>query len=154
MNSRGEKLTKKLVDRHEKLYLPIRVHDHFRTDSTSYDLKELLAKLNGLKKSEIVVNIAGNGIYTMKQRSRLITQEACNSFLDRVLTIVFNAPSANFKVVKILTGGQTGFDEAGAWYGFKYKIPTYVLLPSNYRARGLEPGELTGEASLKRFRYG
>lgn len=61
-----------------------------------------------------VVNIAGNGIYTLTRNS--ITQEDVNAYLFDILAVVH----AQHTVHEVVSGGQTGIDMAGA-------IAAYVI---------------------------
>lgn len=55
-----------------------------------------------------IVNIAGNGIYTLARNS--ITQEDVNAYLFDILSVVH----AQHTVQEVVSGGQTGIDIAGA----------------------------------------
>lgn len=70
-----------------------------------------------------IINVAGNSIYTLKRQR--ITQDAVNKYLLNVLEIVHK----HTPIDKIISGGQTGVDIAGAWAGHKLGIPVCVTLP-------------------------
>lgn len=135
--SRGEKLTKELVKKHGKLYVPV---------SPIGDPKEKAKNIVTLinkhfldMKHAVVINVAGNGLYTMKGE---MTQEQCDDFTYQLLYHIIKNAELKTKVKGIRSGGQTGFDEAGLKAAIKLKIDTVALYPKNYLIKDLE-GEKT-----------
>ena len=53
------------------------------------------------------LNIAGNGIYTMKD---LYNQEQLDEFTYQLIKAINESPNLKNKIVSIRSGGQTGFD--------------------------------------------
>lgn len=93
------------------------------------------------------VNIAGNGIYTM--RDFKITQEDADKFLCLVGA---RLQQRGFKFMSVRTGGQTGMDEAGAVMGKVLGIPTTVHGPKNFQFRDVNGRDIKDEqAYLDRF---
>lgn len=77
-----------------------------------------------------VVNIAGNGIFTLNKHG--ITQDTINFYVFRVIGVL----RAKFPSLrKIRSGGQTGADFAGALAGYALNIETNVLMPAGFRQR-------------------
>lgn len=95
----------------------------------------------------ISLNIAGNGIYTMKGK---YTQQEVDNFTYSLLKEVLNSPNLKSKITLIRTGGQTGFDEAGAKAGVKLKIPTLVLAPKGWKFRNALGVDIGDELEFKK----
>lgn len=130
----GEKLTKEAVKNQGKVYIPIDGHD-LTVNQERVD--KIVKKLNSIKtKSDsISLNIAGNGIYTMKG---FYKQKEVDDFTYELLKAVVSSPDLKNKIGFIRSGGQTGFDEAGAKAGEMLNIPTLVYAPKGWRFRTLE----------------
>lgn len=79
------------------------------------------------------VNIAGNGIYTLKIDS--ITQVQINQWVYEILKLVHK----HLGITRLRSGGQTGADLAGAVAAKKLGIPSVITFPKGYRQR-LEDG--------------
>ena len=95
---------------------------------------------------EISLNIAGNGIYTMKGK---YTQQQVDEFTYQLLKAVIESPKLKVKINSIRTGGQTGFDEAGAKAGIKLGIPTTILAPKGWTFRNKEGQDISDETLFK-----
>ncbi len=77
-----------------------------------------------LKKHEChVVNVAGNGIYTLQKKG--VTQEMANQFVYEVLKLV----NTHWSITKVVSGGQTGMDIAGLVAGCALDIETIGTWP-------------------------
>lgn len=77
-----------------------------------------------LKKQDChIVNIAGNGIYTLKKFG--VTQEEANQFVYDVLKLVHT----HWVITKVVSGGQTGMDIAGLVAGCALDIETVGTWP-------------------------
>lgn len=96
-------------------------------------------------KPKITLNIAGNGIYTMKG---LLTQEVCDNFTYKLLKAVVEHPDLKYEISLIRSGGQTGFDEAGNKAAIKLGIPTLVYAPKGWKFKTLV-GEFSNEKLFK-----
>lgn len=93
------------------------------------------------------LNIAGNGIYSLKG---IYTQEMLDSdillFLDRI-TGLFGRLD-----VSIRSGGQTGVDEAALKAGDKLGLQTICLAPKGWMFRDINGNDICSETLfLKRF---
>lgn len=76
-----------------------------------------------------IINIAGNGIYTFKKYG--VAQEDIDSYLYGLLSLVH----LHHPISKIVSGGQTGMDIAGAVVGVKLGIPIEITFPKGYLQR-------------------
>jgi predicted NAD-dependent protein-ADP-ribosyltransferase YbiA (DUF1768 family) len=102
-------------------------------------------KLNN-KSFGISLNIAGNGIYTLKGK---YTQEEVDEFTYKLLKAVVESPELENKILSIRTGGQTGFDEAGAKAGMRLGIPTMILAPKGWKFRNAKGQDISDEKAFK-----
>lgn len=83
------------------------------------------------------VNIAGNGIYTLATYG--ITQESLNDWVYRVLKkAMIKAP-----IHKIVSGGQTGADLAGAAVAVALNIDAHITLPKGFLQRDVKGVDFT-----------
>lgn len=147
--SPGEKATKALVKKHDKLYISV---------APSGDVSEKADKIVNLinktfegVKHSIVVNIAGNGIFTMKGK---MTQEQCDEFTYNLLNAIFKHLALKIKIKSVRSGGQTGFDEAGIKAGLKLGVDTTAYYPKGYKIRDLDGDKIqTREQVFKRLGY-
>jgi hypothetical protein len=139
----GEKLTKKSVNEQGKTYIALNA-------STLNVTPERVNKLVDILNSKNIktLNIAGNGIYDMKQ----YTQEQVDEFTYQLLNAALNSPNLKIKITGIRSGGQTGFDEAGAKAGMKLGIPTTVLAPKDWEFRTNRGNVKNEEAFKARFK--
>lgn len=69
------------------------------------------------------VNVAGNGIYTLKKFG--VTQEMANQFVYEILKLV----NTHWPIKQIVSGGQTGMDIAGLVAGCALDIETIGMWP-------------------------
>lgn len=76
-----------------------------------------------------IVNIAGNGIYTLKKFG--VTQEEANQFVYDVLKLV----NTHWPISKVVSGGQTGMDIAGLVAGCALDIETIGQWPKGFIMR-------------------
>lgn len=76
-----------------------------------------------------VLNVAGNGIYTLARCG--ISQHAANVFVTSVIAKVHE----HHPLQRVISGGQTGIDLAGAVAGVCIGVDTQVLLPRGYIQR-------------------
>lgn len=75
------------------------------------------------------MNIAGNGIYTLSKKE--ISQAWINKYVYTVLRIVHG----NRPITRIVSGGQTGADIAGAVAAVALGIPAFITLPKGFKQR-------------------
>lgn len=109
----GEKLTHKAAK--DKI-----IQYHIETDwiETARGLYSMLKKHDCH-----TVNIAGNGIYTLKKFG--VTQEDANTYVYSVLSLV----NEHWPITKVVSGGQTGMDIAGLVAGCALDIETIGTWP-------------------------
>lgn len=118
----GEKCTRKAVGDDYKLFaITPRERDKL---SCSRLLFAKLRKLNAK-----VLNIAGNGISTFAKHGA--TQQAVNQYVYDLLKPV----AEHWKLEKIVSGGQTGTDMAGAVAAAALGIPAVLTFPKGFKQR-------------------
>mgnify|MGYP001150284990 CR=1 FL=1 len=149
-NSAGEKLTKSSVLSQNKKYIPV---DANKLEVTEQRVNNIVNSLNSINKQRnlfdnngISLNIAGNGLYTMKGK---YTQEQIDEFTYQLLKAVVESPNLKNKIEFIRTGGQTGFDEAGAKAGIRLGIPTTILAPKGWVFRDINGRDISNEQQFK-----
>lgn len=130
-NSSGEKLTKSIA---VQKYIPADMSlngtnflDYENIKNVGDSIYNLITS-RGLKTN--VINIAGNSLKTLASASKLnITQKQVDLFIANVLAYLYQkgiVPNL------IISGGQSGADEAGAKAGIVLGIPTEVHAPADY----------------------
>lgn len=149
-NSAGEKLTKSSVLNQNKKYIPLSIPKKTETSNINKaDIRPMVTnivdQLNSVNAKTL--NIAGNGIYTMKDAGW--NQEEVDLMTYRILKDVTESPNLKNKIVSIRTGGQTGFDEAGAKAGIKLGIPTIILAPKGWTFRNINGTDISNEQQFK-----
>ena len=148
--SAGEKLTKSSVLNQNKKYIPLSIPR--KTETSDVDnapiktiVDSVVEKLNSVNATTL--NIAGNGIYTMRDAGW--NQEEVDVMTYRVLKGIVESPNLINKIVSIRSGGQTGFDEAGAKAGIKLGIPTTILAPKGWKFRNESGTDISNEQAFK-----
>ena len=141
-NTRGEKLTKDLVVSQGKQYIPITLFDDLQVNDEMID--SVVSMLNAVNAKSL--NIAGNGIYTLKSK---FTQQQIDDYVYEVLRRVVNHPALNNPIESIRSGGQSGVDEAGAKAGVLLGIKTGILAPMGWKYRNINGVDISGEQSFK-----
>jgi hypothetical protein len=145
-NSAGEKLTKSSVLNQNKKYLPVSTDVFSSKNDVASTAGKIAQELNKLPNNEITLNIAGNGIYTLKGT---MSQSAADNFTLELLEEVQKRLNPEKKIVSLRTGGQTGFDEAGAKAGIKLGIPTTILAPKGWTFRNIAGQDISNEQQFK-----
>jgi hypothetical protein len=140
-NSAGEKLTKSSVISQNKKYIPI---DANVLEVTDERVNKIVDSLNSVHAKSL--NIAGNGIYTMKGK---YSQSQVDEFTYQLLKRVLESPNLKTKIESIRTGGQTGFDEAGAKASQRLGIPTTILAPKGWTFRNEQGKDISNEREFK-----
>lgn len=144
-NSAGEKLTKKAVLEQGKLYLPVQLS----SDIISVNIvQEIIDKIISLEKSEITLNIAGNGMYTLRY-TIFNDQRVIDYITYRVLERIIEKLNGKVIISLLRSGGQTGFDEAGIKAAVKLGIPALVHAPKNWLYRDIDGNDHTNEEDFK-----
>ncbi len=146
-DSAGEKLTKNMALKHNRLYIPVSPSGDIKTKADK--IVALLNKTFSGIKHTITFNIAGNGIYTM---NGTMTQIECDNFTYDLLSAVVKHSELLIKVKSFRSGGQTGFDEAGIKAGLKLGLDTIAYYPKGYKIRDLQSDKTqTREQVFKTF---
>jgi hypothetical protein len=145
----GEKLTKSSVLNQNKLYLPVSTGVFSSSNEITLMAEKIVSEIKKLDKKQISLNIAGNGIYSLKETFSG-GQESVDNFTLQLLTDVVNKLKENNISISLLrTGGQTGFDEAGAKAGYKLGIPTMILAPKGWIFRDINGKDISDENQFK-----
>lgn len=84
-----------------------------------------------------VINIAGNGLYTLAQHGWTQTQA------DRHLYTALAKVHEHWPIRKIISGGQTGIDQAGLTAALALGIPAAGTLPTGFLQRGADKRDFT-----------
>lgn len=100
------------------------------------------------KRKVRVLNIAGNGIYSLKH---LCDQDFVDSRLLCLFTIIILNYGNNFD---IRSGGQTGLDEAVLKAGDFLNMPTTCLAPKHWMFRDINGRDIIGHEALFLKRFG
>jgi len=144
-STQGEVLTKNLAKKHDKPYLAISLAQDMSVEKLS-DRIVLFLNDNFSEDQEITLNIAGNGIYTLKT-----LQEIWDDALTKILRKVLSRRLLPI-ISKVRTGGQTGIDEAAAKAAYRNGIPTEVLAPKGWKFRSIDGKDISDyEQFVKRF---
>ena len=137
----GERLTRKWVYNHGKQYLAIDINHLIVTQER---IDKIVHRFNRYKVETI--NIAGNGIYTLKH---LYSQGDIDEFIYALLLAINTDWRLENKISHIRTGGQTGADESGAKAGIKLGIQTSILAPKNWVFRDKDGVDIANEYQFK-----
>lgn len=101
------------------------------------------------------INIAGNGIYTFKDK---ISQEVLDAdillFMQRILSGCEGIPLRSGNDIIIRSGGQTGVDEAALKAGDKLGLETICLAPKNWLFRDIDGKDHMHDADAFCGRFG
>lgn len=133
-NTGGEKLTRRVAG-NRYIGIPFGSDIVQAADKLAQFLKQNSASL---------LNIAGNGIYTMAKHG--VTQAQANKWVYDVLALVVQ----QVKLTDVRSGGQTGIDHAGLVAGVALGIPTLGYYPKSFRRRNVNDVDFTSEESAVR----
>lgn len=86
------------------------------------------------------LNVAGNGIHTLAQAG--LTQAQVNQHVHDLIAVAHSLRP----ITKIVTGGQTGVDIAGAIAAYALGIPAVVTMPAGFKQRGPDGLDYCGTA--------
>lgn len=138
----GERLTRKAAETiNKKVYVDIDISPGLYDEEAVGEAIVDYLKSRGIKPG-FSVNIAGNGIYTMKNK---YTQEQLDEFIYKVLKTVYELlPFSSLR-----SGGQTGIDESGAKAGVRLNVPTTVLAPRGWKFRTATGVDVEDENKFK-----
>lgn len=96
------------------------------------------------KASPLILNIAGNGMQTLAKFSH--TQQKMNSMLLDVLT---ELKDEGINIRQVISGGQTGIDQAGIIAAYLLDIPSEVHAPKGWMMRGADGKDVFSECDFK-----
>lgn len=150
-NSAGEKLTKTSVLNQKNLYIPVDLTKGLlaspdRVNTLVDRLNRLHVNTDLFNYNVISINIAGNGIYSLKS---ICTQEELDEFIYDFLYKATNHPDLKIKIGTVRSGGQTGADEAGAKAGDRLSLPVTILAPKGYKFRDINGVDISDEVKFK-----
>ena len=141
----GERLTKKSVIQQGKIYIPITISIFESSRAMGGLAKFVTGMINDAKNEPITLNIAGNGIYRLKD-TFIKNQKTLDYFIYQFISMLIDN---ELKISQIRTGGQSGADEAGAKAGVKLGIPTLVLAPKKWKYRDIDNNDIFNENFFK-----
>lgn len=93
------------------------------------------------KTKDIKLNIAGNGIYSLKD-----TQSQYDA---KLIDIIKGLQAKGVTISEIRSGGQTGIDEAGAKAGQFLNIKTTITSTSDFKFRNKQGVDISNEQAFK-----
>ena len=153
----GERCTRNVAgDRYIAVTLPSRRYFNApESDYAKVALKGMVEKIeagimeladrHGFSPTDVNVNVAGNGNYTLKMYG--ISQADVDRFVTDAFRLMESRP--NVHVSAIRSGGQTGVDEAGIKAAATLGIPATVLAPQGWKFRGADGRDVSDEATFK-----
>lgn len=137
----GEKLTKNAVKQNGKLYIPI---DMKIMEFPEERIDKIVRMLTSVKARSL--NIAGNGLYTMRNLSY-----ASQKFVDKYVLLLLDKVTKKYPhITSIRSGGQTGVDEAGIKAAVELGIPAVVHAPKDWKFRDQMGYDWTDEKLFKK----
>ncbi|NTW34292.1 MAG: hypothetical protein HGB12_17015 [Bacteroidetes bacterium] len=135
----GEIATLQTAKTYGKLYIPIDITKDICFTDTSKVRSLIIQYAKFKKKSSLILNIAGNGIYTLKKfGNQEMFDDLVSDFLNSVLDLSDMSIDkfVSMSIDKFVSGGQTGIDEAGIKAAYQYRIPNItVIAPKGWAFR-------------------
>lgn len=128
-NTAGERLTHKAAG---SRYLSIPLED-----APAEAARKILDDLAQRKLKHPVINIAGNGIYSLSGKGW--DQHKANQHLYDILSVV----NQHQPIARIISGGQTGVDLAGIVAACVLNIPAVATLPKGFIQRSTDGQDRT-----------
>lgn len=149
-NTAGEKLTKRVAgDKYVSSALPAdsNYEDSLASNNEaaySYHANEIYKQLKAKGKlNNIKLNIAGNGIYSLRG---FTTQEELNEYITNVIKTLQNL---GVTISEIRSGGQTGVDEAAIIAAQRLGIPNEVHATKDFKFRDEFGKDISDEQAFK-----
>lgn len=149
-NTAGEKLTKRVAgDKYVSSALPAdsNYEDSLASNNEaaySYYANEIYKQLKAKGKlNNIKLNIAGNGIYSLRG---FTTQEELNEYITNVIKTLQNL---GVTISEIRSGGQTGVDEAAIIAAQRLGIPNEVHTTKDFKFRDKSGKDISDEQAFK-----
>ena len=144
-NARGEKYTTvtKVTNPKKGKYVGININTTSSAEAIATEIYNQIIERN-LPTDNIKLNIAGNGIYTLKSDQ---------ASYDKLLTEVLKAlQDKGITISEVRSGGQSGIDEAGIKAAVSLGLKASILAPKGYRFRGKDNKDISNkELFIKRF---
>ena len=150
-NTRGEQLTKEAAkDKYIASILPRETNNtlsYNNKNAYEYQANQIYKQLKAKGKlNNIKLNIAGNGIYSLKQ---FATQEQLNEYITNVIKTLQNL---GVTISEIRSGGQTGVDEAGIIAAKNLGIKWSINVPNGFKFRDINGNDSSDKSKfLNRF---
>lgn len=136
-NTAGERLTKNAAgNKYVSFTLAAESNDASEIAENLYNQIRTKGKTDNLK-----INIAGNGIYSMKQ-----SQSYYNDLMTQIL---IKLQDMGVTISEIRSGGQTGIDEAGIIAAQRLGIPNEVHSTANFMFRDKSGKDISDEQAFK-----
>ena len=144
-NARGEKYTTvtKVTNPKKGKYVGINLNTISSAEAIAMEIYNQIIERN-LPTDNIKLNIAGNGIYTLKSGQ---------ASYDKLLTEVLKAlQDKGITISEVRSGGQSGIDEAGIKAAVSLGLKASILAPKGYRFRDKDNKDISNkELFIKRF---
>lgn len=142
-------MTQKAAKKAGKIYVNIPVDENgkFSAKDALTAIGRAITEMRAIKalhRGKLSVNIAGHGVYSVGNNQ---------AALDEAVTKLLQQVHRYYPLKSVRSGGQTGFDEAGAKAGAALGVPTTVLAPKGFKFRKKKGVDKTGEAAFKK-RFG
>ena len=144
-NARGEKYTTvtRVTNPKKGKYVGINLNTISSAEAIAMEIYNQIIERN-LPTDNIKLNIAGNGIYTLKSE-----QASYNKLLTEVLKAL---QDKGITISEVRSGGQSGIDEAGIKAAVSLGLKASILAPKGYRFRGKDNKDISNkELFIKRF---
>lgn len=144
-NARGEKYktVSEVTNAKKGKYIGVDISKTPSAKDIADNIYQQITERN-LPTKDIKLNIAGNGIYTLKSEQKVY---------DTLLTDVIKAlQDKGVTISEIRSGGQTGIDEAGIKAAMSLGIKASLVAPKGFRFRGKDNKDISNKESfIKRF---
>lgn len=138
----GEVLTKNSCKNQGKNYIAIDANNMIITEER---INKLIEKINRINYNDpITINIAGNGLYTMKNKYK---QEECDKFVLNFLEKTIGKTKNPIRFIR--SGGQSGFDESGLKASVRLGIPALCYAPKGWLFRDENGVDISSEKLFK-----
>ena len=151
-NTRGEQLTKEAAkDKYIASILPRESNNNTLTynneNAYEYQANQIYKQLKAKGKlNNIKLNIAGNGIYSLKG---FATQKELNEYITNIIKTL---QKLGVTISEIRSGGQTGVDEAGIIAAQRLGLKWSVNAPKGWKFRDINGKDISDKKQfLDRF---
>lgn len=135
-NARGEKYktVSEITNAKKGKYIGVDISKTPSAKDIADNIYQQITERN-LPTKDIKLNIAGNGIYTLKSEQKVY---------DTLLTDVIKAlQDKGVTISEIRSGGQTGIDEAGIKAAMSLGIKASLVAPKGFRFRGKDNKDIS-----------